>query len=133
MASCICHVLCGTKRLRLERLVRPAPAAALLTAHPVIVPVQMRTISRITTADRCGSCSPGSGAVGESALLARSCGCRREVALLESWASCRRGAVAVIVAGLAVIVASLAVQATGMAKCHPWRQAQSGYQAKAEL
>ena len=23
MASCICHVLCGTKRLRLERIVRP--------------------------------------------------------------------------------------------------------------
>jgi hypothetical protein len=23
MASCTCHVLCGTKRLRLERIVRP--------------------------------------------------------------------------------------------------------------
>ena len=133
MASFTCHVFCVTKRIRLERLVRPAPAAALLTAHPVIVPVQMRTIPRITTANRGGSCSPGSGAVGESALLARSCGCRREVALLGSWASCRRGAVAVIVTGLAVGVASLAVQATGMAQRQPRHQAQRGYQAKAEF
>ena len=122
MASFTCHVVCVTKRLRLERLVRPLPASALLTAHPVIVPVQMWTIPRITAANRGGSCGPGSGAIGESALLPRRCGCGRKVGLLEGWASGRRGTVAVIVAGLAVVVASLTVEATRMAQRQPRHQ-----------
>ena len=79
MASSTCHVGCVTKLL-----VRPLRASALLTAHPVIVAVQMWTIPRITAANRGGPCSPSGGAVGESALLAGSCECRRDGALLES-------------------------------------------------
>src|SRR3546814_20594530 len=51
MASCTCHVLCGTKRLRLERIVRPHRLIlALKASQPSLIVFSWRQKARCARA-----------------------------------------------------------------------------------
>lgn len=95
--------------------------ARLFAADPVIVPIKMRPIARITALHWCGPCSSGLRTICEHLPLRLRLPTKfgpRSICRNRCWRRLRMSAMTVIVASLAIVMTAFLVQSAGMCMHH---------------